>query len=149
MSFEEPVLADTAVTAGDRDTLLLEVPTLVVDATRRRACEVAHAAVDGELDIASVGLVEQAVAWATAPGVAVVVDVGGVEFCDLAGARGLLRAWQQATAGGANFSLARPRRVLLRVFELAGLAAPPIAAPGQVKRSASYRTSQICQTWRR
>ncbi len=100
---------------------------LAVRATWPPARGTVEVTVEGELDLATGELLEQVAALVAGPGVEVVADVANLCFCDLAGARSLLRAAELTESAGGVFSLARARPALLRVYELAGLPAPELA----------------------
>jgi anti-anti-sigma factor len=79
----------------------------------------------GELDLATCPALEQAVTQALA-GVdgggprEVVLDLNGLEFVDLVGARGIRRCEEIARSHGLRFSATRPRPQAVRLFELCG-----------------------------
>ena len=86
----------------------------------RRQDDSAIVEVGGELDLASSPQLVRALelAWRDQPEV-VVIDLGELFFIDMAGLRALLEAQQQATAHDTRLVLARVRRPVRRVLELA------------------------------
>jgi len=80
----------------------------------------------GELDLATSPAMEQAVMQAVARSdgagriEAVVLDLEGLEFIDLVGARSIYRCEQIARAHDLRFSAVRPREQARRLFELCG-----------------------------
>ena len=86
----------------------------------------------GELDIAGA---DGAAAGVAACGPRVIVDLSALEFVDCHALGALLRVQQAARAAGGDVRLAAPRRLVLRVLDLAGLAGlfcvyPSVAAAG-------------------
>ncbi|SOB88556.1 STAS domain-containing protein [Streptomyces sp. 1331.2] len=78
-------------------------------------------ALSGELDFDAAGGLRAAVdAALTGPGVVVVLDCAGLEFCDSSGLNAILRAQARAAADGSRIELARPRPLVLRMLELTG-----------------------------
>lgn len=86
--------------------------------------------VAGELDLATRDTVTEAVGRVAGPGVTVTVDLAGIWFCDLAGARALLACEAQATAAGADFAVAHLPAEVRRVLDLARLPDLAVAADG-------------------
>lgn len=78
--------------------------------------------VDGELDLASSRILDQALedAWRKRPHL-VVLELGDLRFIDMAGLRVLLSAKQQAERQDARLVLANVRDGVLRVMKLAGV----------------------------
>ncbi|MGW6919340.1 STAS domain-containing protein [Kitasatospora sp. NPDC054939] len=75
----------------------------------------------GELDIDTVGVLRDALdAALLTPGTVVVVDCGGLEFCDSTGLNVLLHVRNRAEADGSRVELAAPRAMVLRMLELTG-----------------------------
>jgi anti-sigma B factor antagonist len=79
-------------------------------------------AVTGELDVASVKRVENAidVALSEQPET-VVLDLGALSFCDSSGIRLALAAERRATAQGVRFVVVRPVGTARRVFDICRL----------------------------
>ena len=75
---------------------------------------------EGELDIAAVGAVRDAIAG-RAPGEALVIDLGALDFIDTSGIHLVVEAHQRAEEEGFALRVVRARRPVQRVFELAGL----------------------------
>ncbi|MFD8595339.1 STAS domain-containing protein [Kitasatospora sp. NPDC059646] len=100
---------------------------------------------EGELDHDSVGPLRDALERAVAdPPARLVVDCGGLDFCDSTGLNLLLRANVAARRAGVPLLLAAPGSVVVRMLEITGadevlavrptvadaLAADPAALPG-------------------
>lgn len=79
--------------------------------------------VAGEIDLAVVGGLESAITGAvTADGVVrVVVDLGGVTFCDSSGIAAFDRAYFAAGRRGVGFELIAVQPAVRRVLELTGV----------------------------
>ena len=76
----------------------------------------------GELDLASIGRVEQAVDKMLADGVRVLVlDLAGVSFVDSSGLRLFIVLDQRAGAEGWKLTLTRPQQQAMTVFVVSGL----------------------------
>ncbi|WP_158578986.1 STAS domain-containing protein [Spongiactinospora rosea] len=79
-------------------------------------------AVDGALDIATAPLLVSTMSKVTAAGRKhLTVETGGLTFCDVAGARGLLASQQHLAAHGLTMDLANVPRALRRTLALTGL----------------------------
>ncbi|MFB7470085.1 STAS domain-containing protein [Kitasatospora sp. NPDC056184] len=78
-------------------------------------------ALRGELDLDSVAVLRRALDRALVlPGTVVVIDCGGLAFCDSTGVGALLEAAAHADGLGSRIELARPRSLVRRVLELTG-----------------------------
>jgi anti-anti-sigma factor len=75
----------------------------------------------GELDIATAGFVNQAIADAAAPGVTIRVELDGLDFMDSTGMRSIIEASRAATQNGWTLQLGRAREPVQRVFSVSGL----------------------------
>ncbi len=76
----------------------------------------------GELEIASAGMLEQAVAAACAAGAKeLVLDLGGLEFMDSTGVGAILGARTLCEEHHCDYSLTPAHRPVQRLFELTGL----------------------------
>jgi anti-sigma B factor antagonist len=76
----------------------------------------------GELDLASVARVEQAVDATLAEGMrALVLDLAGVSFVDSSGLRLFIVLDQRARAEGWKLTLTRPQQQAMTVFVVSGL----------------------------
>ena len=74
--------------------------------------------VQGEIDVSSAGVIEDAVDEARAAGCAqAVVDLRGVSFMDLSG----LRVLHRAATDGLDVVIRNPSRLVCRVIDLAGM----------------------------
>jgi anti-anti-sigma factor len=74
----------------------------------------------GEIDVTSVGVVRRAVADLLAGTRRVILDLGDVTFCDVAGARCLVEARRQAGEAGTDLVVRYPRGPVRRVLDLTG-----------------------------
>jgi anti-anti-sigma factor len=91
-----------------------------------------HIAPCGELDIATTPELEQALADATAGGVAeIVLDLRELSFMDSTGLRALAQANTRAEEAGVGLSIIRGPRQIERVLEISGLGSllPLVDAP--------------------
>jgi anti-anti-sigma factor len=75
----------------------------------------------GEIDLATVGLVRQAVDREQQPGESVVLDLREVGFMDTSGLRYVLELNDRAGQEGFRLLLVRGSRAVQRVFEVSGL----------------------------
>ncbi|MFI0418566.1 STAS domain-containing protein [Spongiactinospora sp. 9N601] len=79
-------------------------------------------AVDGELDVATAPLLVSAMSKVAAGGRRhLTVETGGLVFCDVAGARGLLAGQQRLTDHGLTMELANVPGAVRRTLDLTGL----------------------------
>ena len=76
---------------------------------------------EGDIDLASAGILREALARALEKPVSVVVDVGDVGFIDSSGLNALVWGHQQAQASGASLRLRRPSPMLCRLLEITAL----------------------------
>jgi anti-sigma B factor antagonist len=82
----------------------------------------ARLAVSGELDLATVPRVEQAVDAALAQDArTLIIDLSGLGFIDSSGLRLLIVLHQRATSEGWTLSLIRPPQRAMTVFQVSGL----------------------------
>jgi anti-anti-sigma factor len=85
----------------------------------RREADGARLMLRGELDMNGVLETERAVrAAAESTEGTLTIDLSGLRFMDLFGARSLLRAADEATADGRSVVIANPNRHVRRLFEL-------------------------------
>ena len=75
----------------------------------------------GQLDMDTVGLLEQAVTEARTRSPRVVVDLGEVTFCDSIGLSTLVVAERACTADGGYLRLARPTPFILNLLTVVGV----------------------------
>ena len=75
----------------------------------------------GEIDLATVGLVRQAVEREQHSGDDVVLDLRGVGFLDTSGLRYVLEVNERAARDGFTLHVVRGPRAVQRVFEVAGV----------------------------
>jgi len=78
-------------------------------------------ALTGELDLATIGVLKDAVGDRLAPDVHVVLDLAGLTFCDSTGLGAFVALQRQARASGARFALAAPRKRIADLFALSGI----------------------------
>ena len=84
--------------------------------------ETGRLALSGELDLATVPRVEQAVGATLAQGVrTLIVDLSGLGFIDSSGLRLFVILHQRAVAEGWRLSLIRPQERAMEVFVVSGL----------------------------
>jgi anti-anti-sigma factor len=77
---------------------------------------------DGELDLATAGLLDAQVRQALTGGATqLVIDLGGVTFCDSTGIEALVKARALAAARGARLGAVNARGVTLRSMEITGV----------------------------
>jgi anti-sigma B factor antagonist len=96
--------------------------------------------VRGELDLASVELVEEQVARALESGPErLVVDLARLTFCDSSGIDVLLKAGAEAESRGVTFRVARPRGIVRRSMEVLGVL-ESLTRGQTVKRPAASRS---------
>jgi anti-sigma B factor antagonist len=74
-----------------------------------------------EIDMSSADAVEAQLRDACGPGATVIADLSATTFCDSSGARALLTAHHQATAGNAHFRAAVPLGAVRRMLALLAL----------------------------
>jgi anti-sigma B factor antagonist len=83
-----------------------------------------HLTLSGELDLATVGQLEEAIASRLGAGEDVVVDLRGLAFMDSSGVRALVSGHADAQDGGGSLTIVRPARdsEVDRVIEVSGIA---------------------------
>jgi anti-sigma B factor antagonist len=83
-----------------------------------------HLTLSGELDLATVGQLEEAIASRLSAGEDVVVDLRGLAFMDSSGVRALVSGHADAQDGGGSLTIVRPPRdsEVDRVIEVSGIA---------------------------
>jgi anti-anti-sigma factor len=78
--------------------------------------------ITGELDYANAGELREQLATVTLrPGLRLVLDLAGLEFCDSSGISALIAAHNQARAAEADFALAAVPDNTLRILRVVGL----------------------------
>ena len=87
----------------------------------RRIGDVSIVEVHGDIDLTTFGQVEAALAAARDGARSVFLDLRQVEFMDTSGLRLVIQEQQQAEIGGYRFAVVRGRRIVQRLFEIAGL----------------------------
>jgi anti-anti-sigma factor len=75
----------------------------------------------GEIDLATIGLVKEAVEREITPGEAIVLDLREVGFMDTSGLRYVLELTERAQRDGFGLRLVRGPGAVQRVFEVSGL----------------------------
>jgi anti-anti-sigma factor len=97
------------------------VPSANLEVEARRQHETATVALRGELDLASVGTVADALVGLTTSADAVrhiVLDLRGLSFIDVPGLRELIRQNDCARANGQDLTVVRGTRTVNRALEL-------------------------------
>jgi len=78
--------------------------------------------VSGEIDLATAdSLYDQASALVTTGTRLLVLDLGGVTFCDSLGVAALIRIYRYAGGLGCRFQVANPREHVAHVLQISGL----------------------------
>lgn len=96
--------------------------TLTVDVTHGGAAMATTVLViAGELDLATIGTLKDAVATRLSPDAHVVLDLSGLTFCDSTGLGGFVALHRQARSTGARLALAAPRKRIADLFALSGI----------------------------
>jgi anti-sigma B factor antagonist len=75
----------------------------------------------GDIDLASAGVLRDAMARALEERASLIVDVGGVGFIDSSGLTALVWGHWEALKAGGSFSLRRPSPMLRRLMEVTSL----------------------------
>jgi anti-anti-sigma factor len=84
--------------------------------------DTAYVFLDGDLDVAAVPEVVEAIRLALAMGVArIVVDLGAVTFLDSSGIHAIVTGYHDAARVGAGFAIGPAPARIARVLELCGL----------------------------
>lgn len=78
-------------------------------------------AVIGELDLATIGVLKDAVAVRLLPDTSVVLDLARLDFCDSTGLGAFVALHRQAVSLGARFALASPNKRIADLFSLSGI----------------------------
>jgi len=76
---------------------------------------------EGDIDLATAGILRDALARALDDSVSIVVDVGGVGFIDSSGLNALVWGHWQAQKAGGSLRLRRPSPMLCRLLEITAL----------------------------
>ncbi len=95
--------------------------TLTVDDVHPDAPGVTVLALGGELDLATIGALKDAVGDRIQPDAHVVLDLAGLMFCDSTGLGAFVALHRQASSSGARFALSAPRRRIADLFALSGI----------------------------
>jgi anti-sigma B factor antagonist len=78
-------------------------------------------AVEGELDLATIGILKDAAGTRLDAGSWLVLDLAGLTFCDSTGLGAFVALHRQATSAGATFALAAPGKRIADLFTLSGI----------------------------
>lgn len=114
-----------AETSGDREHLrAAQVQKLgVLTMTSEREGDIHVIALSGEIDLATASDVDEELKRVEATdAVAIIIDLGGLEFIDSTGLRVLLTADARSRADSSRLSLLRPPDRVFRIFEISGIA---------------------------
>lgn len=95
--------------------------TLRVDELHHAAPHAVLLALVGELDLATIGIVKDAVTPRLAPDRQVVLDLAELMFCDSSGLGAFVALFREARLRGAAFALAAPRKRIADLFALSGI----------------------------
>jgi anti-sigma B factor antagonist len=77
-----------------------------------------HVALIGEIDLANVGDAEAVLELMAKRGLPLVLDCAGLTYCDSQAIAMMFRLAEQARDGGGSLTLANPRGIVRRVFEV-------------------------------
>jgi len=104
---------------------------------------------EGEIDVATGPLLEDAIDWAAGlvPGVSIVVDMAGVEFLDSAGTHALTRATKRARSGGGGVAVRNPRPMACRLFDILGLESVLTIEPVMPFAPGMTRAAEVFGRW--
>ena len=76
---------------------------------------------EGDIDLATAGILRDALARALEDSVSIIVDVGGVGFIDSSGLNALVWGHWEAQKAGGSLRLRRPSPMLCRLMEITAL----------------------------
>jgi anti-anti-sigma factor len=89
--------------------------------------------IGGDVDLACIGALAEALGQALAPGIPVVVDCSKITFMDSSGLQAFVRARTAADRRGTAFRLTRVSKSVSRVLELSGTTSLFPIAPDSVE----------------
>jgi anti-sigma B factor antagonist len=95
--------------------------TLRVDEIQRAHPQECLLAVAGELDLATIGVLKDAVSGRLAADVDMVLDLAELTFCDSTGLGAFVALFREAGTRGARFALASPRKRIGDLLTLSGI----------------------------
>lgn len=106
---------------------------LTVNEIRDGAAGSTVLSVVGELDLATIGVLKDAVGVHLTPEASVVLDLARLSFCDSTGLGALVALHRQAASVGARFALASPNKRIADLFSLSGIdqVLAVFASPGE------------------
>jgi anti-sigma B factor antagonist len=94
---------------------------LSVSEVTDRAGDAIILAVEGELDLATIGTLKDAAGPRLQPDAWLVLDLSALAFCDSTGLGAFVALHRQATSVGATFALAGPGKRIADLFTLSGI----------------------------
>ena len=94
---------------------------LTVDEVRGDAPDTTVLALAGELDLATITLLKDAVTPRLKPGGRMVLDLAALMFCDSTGLGAFVALHREARAHGAEFVLVSPRKRIANLFAMSGI----------------------------
>jgi anti-anti-sigma factor len=94
---------------------------LTVDEVRNDVPDTTVLALAGELDLATIGMLKDAVTPRLKPGGRMVLDLAALMFCDSTGLGAFVALHREARAQGAEFVLAAPRKRIANLFSMSGI----------------------------
>jgi anti-sigma B factor antagonist len=95
--------------------------SLAVDDVQQATPGATVLALAGELDLATIGVLKDAVGDRLTPDAHIVLDLAGLTFCDSTGLGAFVALHRQARTSGARFAVAAPRRRIADLFTLSGI----------------------------
>jgi anti-anti-sigma factor len=95
--------------------------SLAVDDVQQPTPGATVLALAGELDLATIGVLKDAVGDRLTPEAHIVLDLAGLTFCDSTGLGAFVALHRQARTNGARFAVAAPRRRIADLFTLSGI----------------------------
>jgi anti-sigma B factor antagonist len=95
--------------------------SLAVDDVHQATPGATVLALAGELDLATIGVLKDAVGDRLTPDAHIVLDLAGLTFCDSTGLGAFVALHRQARTNGARFAVAAPRRRIADLFALSGI----------------------------
>jgi anti-sigma B factor antagonist len=95
--------------------------TLQVDKDQQVNAGTTVLTVSGELDLATISILKDAVGGQLGTGIRVVLDLSELTFCDSTGLGSFVALHRQATSVGATLALAAPRKRVADLLQISGI----------------------------